>query len=252
MPKYGRRNFRKAARNSKGSRRHTRGFKKSRGRSLKRFARQLNAVAEKKSFYFNAPNAFDTQAHTLCNDNTQPLAGLFSFMYANLAQGTGRGQRVGSQIFIRKIVIKGEFFNTFNTNGATSIVGFWLAREKAPLAVFGQTRNSIITAAPFTIIPDFQVVGWQCIKKKHGFVQQLLSAASNNTVVLYKGTMAYNWHFKIKLNFFKSMHFETGGYKISDGLFDMVPIPWIDTGVYNTQGAGINNIVQVRVTYTDV
>jgi len=221
-------------------------------RVLATFQRKLNTVAEKKTLIFACPNAFDTQAHTSCGDNTQALAGIFSFMFANLAQGAGRNQRVGNKIFIRNIVIKGEFFNLQGTNAATGIVGFWLAREKQALSVFGKTRQQILTPSPFTIIPDFMTVGWQCVRKKHGYVYGTGGGAMSNTPVLYKGTMEYNWHFKLKIRLFKTMHWQTASYTISDGMQDLVPIPWIDTQIHNSIGNGISNIINVRVTYTDV
>nr|WAE42947.1 MAG: capsid protein [Cressdnaviricota sp.] len=251
--KYGRKKFKKKHFRKSYHKRNSYASRKS---SRKNFERQLNSVAEKKTLYFANPLGGSNQATTLSTDNTVLTAvgfGLYGFMYLNLVQGTSRSQRVGTKIFIRKIVVKGEIYNQQGVNFATSIVGVWGFREKTVGSMAAYTRNSLIGSLPFTLIPDLGIVPYKLVCKRSSLIQGFNSGALNNTLPTQgKNGMGYLWHYKIKFNVFKSMVFETTTFKMSDGLGDLFIIPWIDSGLYNSVGLGIQNTSNVRVTYTDV
>jgi len=248
--KYKRKSFRKYKKTHKRS--HKGRYKKS---GYKTFKRKLNNVAEKKSAYFANPLAGDTQAHTLSTDNTvafAPGAGVLGFIYVNLVQGTSRVTRVGNKIFIRKIVVKGEIYNQIGTNCASAIVGCWVFREKSVGSMGTFTRNSVIGALPFTLMPDLAAVPYKILGKKSAFIQAFNGASVNNTVTCNGNQLGYCFKYKFKFNFFKEFSFDTVNYKCQDGMGDIIVVPWIDSGVYNTIGTGINNSCNIRITYTDV
>lgn len=82
-------------------------------RMLRRFAKGLNAFAEKKIVTFDGSGGTNIQS-----------SGLVVGSYA-ISQGTGRTQRVGNKVFIRYVKLKGFIYENASATGMVRVAAVW-------------------------------------------------------------------------------------------------------------------------------
>ena len=137
MKKYGKfRKFRKAFRKTYRTARRA-PFRSRRGRSFKRFKRQLNNVAEKKTYNVTGlADLADTFTHSLAYDTSTALStvGIFANIATNLAEGTASNEHIGRKMFIRYLTIIGRVkceygVDAANSYGATCKVSMQMVKD---------------------------------------------------------------------------------------------------------------------------
>lgn len=120
----------------KSSNRHFRKSRYRRSRAFKRFARRVNAVAEKKMFSINLAQyvipRFDA---ALGLDNG--AGGIINLAYLALVPGVGEGQRIGSKVFVRYVRFKLTLSPVDATSWTAGDVWVYHLIEKRPGSLAG-------------------------------------------------------------------------------------------------------------------